>query len=169
METNKNNYDVIVMGGGPAGSTVAGILAREGRSVVVFEKEKFPRHHIGESLMTDTFWTFQRLGILEKMKNSPFVRKYSLQFANSAGREERPVYFVEANHHESAVTWQVTRAVFDQLLLEHAAEQGATVYQQTPVKQVLFEGDTAVGVEAQMTDGSIKQFRAPVVVDATGQ
>src|SRR5262249_8392171 len=106
---------------------------------------------------------------LEKMKNSPFVRKYSVQFANSAGRESRPFYFFEANHHESAVTWQVTRAVFDQLLLEHAAEQGATVYQQTPVKQVLFEGETGVGVEAQMTDGTIRQFRAPVVVDATGQ
>ena len=169
METTTSNFDVIVMGGGPAGSTVAGILAREGRSVVVFEKEKFPRHHIGESLMTDTFWTFQRLGILEKMKNSPFVRKYSVQFANSAGRESRPFYFFEANHHESAVTWQVTRAVFDQLLLEHAEEQGATVYQQTPVKQVLFESDKAVGVEAQMTDGSLREFRAPVVIDATGQ
>jgi flavin-dependent dehydrogenase len=169
MENTTSNFDVIVMGGGPAGSSVAGILAREGRSVVVFEKEKFPRHHIGESLMTDTFWTFQRLGFLEKMKNSPFVRKYSVQFANSAGRESRPFYFFEANHHESAVTWQVTRALFDQMLIEHAAEQGATVYQPAMVKQVLFEGDKAVGVEAQMTDGTIRQFHAPVVVDATGQ
>src|SRR6185295_2275218 len=132
MEIN-NNYDVIVIGGGPAGSSVASILSREGRKVILFEKELFPRHHIGESLMTDTFWTFQRLGILEKMKNSPFVRKYSVQFANPAGKESRPFYFFEANHHESAVTWQVTRAAFDQLMLEHAAEQGATVYQQTPV------------------------------------
>jgi flavin-dependent dehydrogenase len=169
METTISNFDVIVMGGGPAGSAVAGILAREGRSVVVFEKEKFPRHHIGESLMTDTFWTFQRLGFLEKMKNSPFVRKYSVQFANSAGRESRPFYFFEANHHESAVTWQVTRAIFDQMLIEHAAEQGATVYQPTMVKQVLFDGDKAVGVEAQMTDGTVRQFYAPVIVDATGQ
>src|SRR5689334_115532 len=160
MENTTSNFDVIVMGGGPAGSSVAGILAREGRSVVVFEKEKFPRHHIGESLMTDTYWTFQRLGFLEKMKNSPFVRKYSVQFANSAGRESRPFYFFEANHHESAVTWQVTRALFDQMLIEHAAEQGATVYQQTMVKQVLFEGDKAVGVEAQMADGSVREFRA---------
>ena len=57
------NYDVIVMGGGPAGSTVASILAREGRKVVLFEKERFPRHHIGESLMTDTYFTFQRMGL----------------------------------------------------------------------------------------------------------
>jgi flavin-dependent dehydrogenase len=166
---NSNTYDVIVMGGGPAGSSIASILSREGRSVVVFEKEQFPRHHIGESLMTDTFWTFQRMGLLEKLKQSPFVRKYSVQFANPAGKESRPFYFFEANHHESAVTWQVTRAVFDQILLEHAAEQGAAVHQRTQVKQVLFDGDRAVGVEALMPDGSLQRFHAKVVVDATGQ
>ena len=89
MDNKTDNYDVIVMGGGPAGSTVASILSREGRSVVLFEKEAFPRHHIGESLMTDTFWTFQRMGLLEKLKQSPFVRKYSVQFANSGGQESR--------------------------------------------------------------------------------
>ncbi|MCI0660018.1 MAG: tryptophan 7-halogenase [Acidobacteria bacterium] len=166
---NSNNYDVIVIGGGPAGSSVASILTREGRRVVLFEKEKFPRHHIGESLMTDTFWTFQRMGFLEKLKQSPFVRKYSVQFANSMGKESRPFYFIEAVHHESAVTWQVTRSVFDQMLIEHAAELGATVYQRTPVKQVLFEGDRARGVEVQMEGGKLEKFYAPVVVDATGQ
>ena len=65
MSTN-NNYDVIVMGGGPAGSSVASMLAREGRQVILFEKEVFPRHHIGESLMTDTYWTFRRMGLLER-------------------------------------------------------------------------------------------------------
>src|SRR6185503_16741347 len=142
---NTNTYDVIVMGGGPAGSTIASILARESRSVVLFEKEVFPRHHIGESLMTDTYWTFQRMGLLDKLKASPFVRKYSVQFANAAGKESRPFYFFEAVHHESAVTWQVTRAEFDKLLIEHAADCGATVHQGVLVKQVLFEGDQAVG------------------------
>ena len=166
---NTNNYDVIVMGGGPAGSSVAGMLAREGRSVILFEKEIFPRHHIGESLMTDTYWTFRRLGLLEKLKESPFVRKYSVQFANPAGKESRPFYFFEAVHHESAVTWQVTRAQFDHLLINHAAEQGAVVHQGVLVKQVLFEGDRAVGVEVQMQDGTREKFYANVVVDATGQ
>src|SRR4030095_4926685 len=169
MDKNNNNYDVIVMGGGPAGSSIASILSREGRRVVLFEKEQFPRHHIGESLMTDTYWTFQRMGFLEKLKASPFVVRYSVQFANSTGRESRPFYFFEANHHESAVTWQVTRAVFDQMLIEHAEEQGATVYQQTTIKQVLFDGERACGVEAQMPDGSVQRFEAKVVVDATGQ
>src|SRR5918997_4781030 len=166
---NNNKSDVIVMGGGPAGSSVAGILAREGRQVILFEKEIFPRHHIGESLMTDTYWTFRRLGLLEKLKDSPFVRKYSVQFANPAGKESRPFYFFEAVHHESAVTWQVTRAKFDELLINHAADQGATVHQGVLVKQVLFEGDRAVGVEVQMQDGSREKFYAKVVVDATGQ
>jgi flavin-dependent dehydrogenase len=168
MDMN-NNFDVIVMGGGPAGSTVASILAREGRKVVLFEKERFPRHHIGESLMTDTYFTFQRMGLLEKMKASPFVSKYSVQFANPAGKESRPFYFFEANHHESAVTWQVTRAQFDLMLIEHAAEQGATVHQETKIKRVIFDGSRAKGVEAIMPDGSVKEFYAPVVVDATGQ
>jgi geranylgeranyl reductase family protein len=166
---NGNQYDVIVVGGGPAGSSAASILAREGRTVVLFEKEQFPRHHIGESLMTDTYWTFQRMGFLEKLKESPFVRKYSVQFANPAGKESRPFYFFEANHHESAVTWQVTRAVFDQMLIEHAQDQGATVHQRTPVKQVLFDGDRARGVEVQMQDGSLQKFYAQVIIDATGQ
>ena len=124
METNSNIYDVIVIGGGPAGSTVASILAREGRKVVLFEKEKFPRHHIGESLMTDTYWTFERMGFLDKLKTSPFVRKFSVQFANPAGRESRPFYFFEAIHNDSSVTWQVTRSVFDRMLLEHAGDSG---------------------------------------------
>ena len=168
MET-KNTYDVIVIGGGPAGSTVASILAREGRKVVLFEKERFPRHHIGESLMTDTYLTFERMGLLDKMKASPFVRKYSVQFANPAGKESRPFYFFEALHHESAVTWQITRAQFDLMLIEHAAEQGADVHQETQIKRVLFDGDRAYGVEALMTDGTLQTFEAPVVVDATGQ
>src|SRR5215510_3285839 len=167
--TTGNNYDVIVIGGGPAGSTVASILAREGCKVVLFEKEKFPRHHIGESLMTDTYWTFQRMGFLEKLKSSAFTQKYSVQFANQAGKESHPFYFFEAIHNESAVTWQVTRAVFDKMLIEHATEQGADVHQGVAVKQVLFEGDRAVGVDVKMKDGLSQTFYAKVIVDATGQ
>jgi flavin-dependent dehydrogenase len=92
-----------------------------------------------------------------------------VQFANAAAKESRPFYFFEAVHHESAVTWQVTRSEFDHLLINHAAEQGATVHQGVLVKQVLFEGDRAVGVEVQMQDGTREKFYANVVVDATGQ
>ncbi|HET8783387.1 MAG TPA: NAD(P)/FAD-dependent oxidoreductase, partial [Pyrinomonadaceae bacterium] len=84
-------------------------------------------------------------------------------------KESRPFYFFESVHHESAVTWQVTRAEFDKLLIDHAADSGVTVHQGVLVKQVLFEGDQAVGVEVQMEDGSREKFSAKVVVDATGQ
>jgi geranylgeranyl reductase family protein len=169
MGSNTNEYDVIVVGGGPAGSSLASILAREGRRVVVFEKAEFPRHHIGESLMTDTYFTFQRMGFLDKLKQSPFVRKYSVQFANSMGKESRPFYFFEATHHESAVTWQVTRGVFDKMLIEHAEEQGATVHQGASVNRVLFEHGRAVGVEVRPKGGEVSKVYAKVVVDATGQ
>lgn len=167
--TEINNFDVIVIGGGPAGSSCASILAREGCKVILFEKEEFPRHHIGESLMTDTYWTFQRMGFLEKLKSSAFTQKYSVQFANVAGKESHPFYFFEAVHNESAVTWQVNRAVFDKMLIEHAAEQGASVHQGVTVKRVLFDGDRATGVEVQMKDGARQMFFAKVIVDATGQ
>src|SRR4030095_5110207 len=150
-------------------SAIGSILAREGCKVVLFEKENFPRHHIGESLMTDTYWTFQRMGFLEKLKASPFTQKYSVQFAHQNGKESHPFYFFEAVHNESAVTWQVTRAVFDKMLIEHAADQGADVHQGVAVKQVLFEGDKASGVEVQMKDGARQRFFAKVIVDATGQ
>jgi len=131
MENNNSNFDVIVMGGGPAGSTIASILAREGRKVVLFEKEQFPRHQYRRIADDRYLFYVPAVGFLEKLKQSPFTVKYSVQFANSAGRESRPFYFFEANHHESAVTWQVTRSVFDQMLIEHAEEQGAVVYQKT--------------------------------------
>ena len=132
-----------------AGSSVASILAREGRSVVVFEKERFPRHHIGESLMTDTYFIFERMGILEKMRKSPFVRKYSVQFASPAGRESRPFYFFEAIHNDSSVTWQVTRSVFDRMLL-NTPGFGCKSHPGARVRQVIFDGDYATGVEVQM-------------------
>src|SRR5262245_30855678 len=106
---------VIVIGGGPAGSTAATLLAQHGLRVCLLERERFPRFHIGESLMPESYWTFRRLGILERMKSSAFVRKFSVQFVTESGRESQPFYFFEANSHESAQTWQVLRSEFDEL------------------------------------------------------
>ena len=77
---SQSDYDVIVMGGGPGGAACATLLGQQGRKVLLLEKEKFPRHHIGESLVPETDWTFQRIGILDKLKAGPFVRKHSVQF-----------------------------------------------------------------------------------------
>ena len=159
------------MGGGPAGSSIASILAREGRKVVLFEKEEFPRHHIGESLMTDTYWTFQRMGLLEKLKAESVRPQIQRAVCQPGGQRIAPVLFLRSQpSRERRHLAGDARAVSIMMLIEHAAEQGATVHQETQVKQVLFEGDRAVGVEAQMTGRlACSSFMRKVVVDATGQ
>src|SRR2546429_7609645 len=103
------NPDVVVIGGGPAGSTVSALIAQQGYRVRLFERERFPRFHIGESLIPETYWVLKRLNMLEKMKRSAFVRKYSVQFVNQHGRMSEPFYFTEHNPHECSETWQVPR------------------------------------------------------------
>lgn len=168
-ETPSDTCDVVVMGGGPAGSTCATLLAKAGRSVLVLEKEKFPRHHIGESLLPESYWVFERIGVLDKMRSSAHTRKYSVAFASPEGRESKPFYFYETNPHECSQTWQIVRSEFDHMLLDHSAESGACVLQQATVRDVLFEGDRAVGVRYRDPAGVEREVRCKVVVDATGQ
>ena len=112
--------DVIVIGGGPAGSTVAALVAGAGSSVTLFERIESSEFRIGESLMPGTYWTFERLGVLDRLKESAFPRKYSVQFFSASGRGSAPFYFNEHNAHESSVTWQVLRSEFDPMLRENA-------------------------------------------------
>src|SRR5215213_1367983 len=88
-----NAPDVVVIGGGPAGSTVSTLLAQQGVRVRLYERDTFPRFHIGESLIPETYWVFKRLKMLEKMKASAFVKKYSVQFINAEGKLSAPFYF----------------------------------------------------------------------------
>ena len=161
--------DVVVIGGGPAGSTVATLLAQHGCRVRLFERERFPRFHIGESLIPETYWVLERLKMLDKMKQSHFVKKYSVQFVNAAGKLSAPFYFHDNKPHECSQTWQVVRSEFDQMLLQNAQEQGVAVHQPVRVLEVLFDGDRAIGVRIQNEDGSREEVRAKVVVDASGQ
>ena len=162
-------YDVIVIGGGPAGSTVAALVAEYGHRVLLLERARFPRFQIGESLMPGTYWSFKRLGVLEKLKKSAYVKKYSVQFFGASGRGSAPFYFHRHDPHESSVTWQVLRSEFDRMLLENAREKGASVRQGTAVQEVLFNEDRAVGVRAKDSDGSLNDLTARVIVDATGR
>jgi flavin-dependent dehydrogenase len=161
--------DVVVIGGGPAGSTVSTLLAQHGVKVVLYERERFPRFHIGESLIPETYWVFKRLKMLDKMKASAFVKKFSVQFVSAAGKLSAPFYFHDNKPHECSQTWQVIRSQFDLMMLQNAEEQGVEVHQATRVLEVLFDGDRAVGVRIQREDGTKEDIRAKVVVDASGQ
>ena len=162
-------YDVVVIGGGPAGSATSTILAQAGLTVGLFERETFPRFHIGESLIPETYWVLQRLNMLEKMKRSQFVKKFSVQFVNASGKQSAPFYFWDNKPHECSQTWQVVRSEFDLMMLNNAREHGVTAHEQARVLDVLFDGNRAAGVKVQQADGSVREVRAKVVVDASGQ
>jgi flavin-dependent dehydrogenase len=163
-----DTVDVAVIGGGPAGSTAATVLAQRGVKVRLFERDTFPRFHIGESLIPETYWVFKRLNMLDKMKQSAFTKKYSVQFVNAQGKMSAPFYFHDNKPHECSQTWQVVRSQFDAMMLDNAREHGVDVRQPARVLEVLFEGDRAVGVKVQK-DGGTEEVRARVVVDASGQ
>jgi flavin-dependent dehydrogenase len=172
MTTNSPSLaetDVVVIGGGPAGSTASTLIAQQGHRVRLFERELFPRFHIGESLIPDTFFILERLNMLPKLKGSHFVKKYSVQFITEHGRLSEPFYFIDNKNHESSQTWQVYRQEFDQLMLNNAREHGVEVEEGVHVLGILWEGERAVGVRIKREDGSQQEIRSKVVVDASGQ
>ena len=169
MITQSTSTDVIVVGGGPAGATTATLVAQQGFNVTLFERERFPRYHIGESLIPETFWVLERLKMIDKLRNSHFVQKHSVQFITDRGTLSEPFYFADNKPHESSQTWQVLRSEFDQMMLKNAAEQGVNVQEGVRVLEVLFEGKRAVGVRVQDEEGNPREVFASVVVDAAGQ
>jgi flavin-dependent dehydrogenase len=173
MIANSNEYDCIVIGGGPSGSTTAALVADAGYRVLLLERDVEPRRKVGESLMPETYWVFERLGVLDALKSGLFTQKVGVQFVSSSGKESSPFLFTRHDPHECSRTWHVERAKFDPFLLENAAKKGVEVRRGARVLEVVFERDRAVGVrigEPASAGGSPSEIiRATVIVDAAGQ
>lgn len=164
-----SRVDVVVIGGGPSGATAATVLAMVGRRVALFERDRFPRFHVGESLIPECYWTLGRIDMLGKMRASGFTEKHSVQFVNERGTLSAPFYFADHKQHESSRTWQVTRREFDEMMLRNAEEKGAHVFEGTRVLEVVFDGQRATGVVVQQEGKAPQTVSADVVVDASGQ
>lgn len=172
MSTNPLPVDVdaVVCGGGPGGSTAASFLAKQGLSVLLLERERFPRFHIGESLLPFNLPVFERLGFMEKLKASGPQVKYGARFYHQGTEMTRFVKFARAMDGSPASAFQVKRADFDKLLLDHARGLGATVHEEARVEDVLFEGERACGVMVKLKgDTEARRVKARVVIDATGR
>ena len=169
MATAPEQYDGIVVGGGPAGATAATVLAQHGHRVLLLERDQFPRYHVGESLMPYTWFTFERLGVLDWFEKAGCPTKHSVQFVSTSGKVSDPFYFFQTIKHPSATTWQVLRSDFDQMMLSNASAKGVEVRHGVTVRDVVTEGDRVVGVRAHQKDGSTEVLHARAVVDATGR
>lgn len=162
-------WDVIVIGGGPSGCASASILAQRGWKVLILEKDHFPRYHVGESLIPYCWFPLKRIGILDKIKESNFTSKNSVQFVTPQGKASKPFYFFEHIEHDCAQTWQVSRSDFDQLLLDHAKQSGAVVKHGTTVHGLIREQGLVQGVEAKTEAGGRSHYRARITIDASGR
>lgn len=165
----KSHYDAVVIGAGPAGGSAASVIAEAGHSTLLLEREPMPRFHVGESLMPEAYWPLERLGLVDRMRESGHVVKNSVQFVTGNGKESEPFFFREHDHRECSVTWQVERAEFDQMLFDRASELGADCYDSTRLLDIAFAGDRATGVRVRDAAGAEHQIGCQVVVDATGQ
>lgn len=166
----KSAYDCIVIGAGPAGGSAAAITAEAGLKTLLIERETVPRFHVGESLMPETYWPLQRLGLTDRVKHAGWQIKKSVQFVTHRGTESAPFFFRQHDGRECADTWQVERSEFDKMLFDRAGELGADCYDQTRLTDVLFDDSgKATGVIVKDRDGNPQTIQSEVVIDATGQ
>lgn len=163
-----SNPDILVIGGGPGGSTAATMLTRQGFSVRLLERERFPREHIGESLLPASIPVLQLLGVMPEIEAAGFLPKYGATMVWGKDTTPWSWYFRETNRtHHSA--FQVWRPTFDHLLLKNAAKHGVEVLEEHRVLEVLFEGDRATGLRYTDQDGNEHIDHAQFIVDASGQ
>ena len=160
-------YDALVVGGGPAGSSAAARLARLGHRVLVAERERFPRFHIGESLIPQTNDALRRLGVYGTMEDEGFPVKRGAILIAADGEHRNYADFSRARGIDDAETWEVPRHRFDQILLDHATRCGAEVHQETRATGAE-PGEDWVSVELRAPD-AVRTVRARTLVDASGR
>jgi flavin-dependent dehydrogenase len=159
-------YDVAIIGGGPSGSTAATFLARQGHKVLVLEREKFPRFHIGESLLPHSMDAFERLGVVGKL-DARFLPKYGAEITTACGTNSVKILFRNGFRARHERAYQVTRSEFDKLLLDHSAENGATVLEETGVEALEF-GPEETGITVKSSAGT-RKIRARYLLDCSGR
>jgi flavin-dependent dehydrogenase len=168
--SRSEKYDVVIIGGGPSGASAASILAEHGRRVLVIDRDKFPRYHVGESFIPFTYQPLERLGLIPRLKKSHFMKKYSVSFVQPDGKRSQPFYFFNRYDRETiAQSWQVLRSEFDEMLLNNAREKGAEVLEETTVTRLLKEDGVVVGVEIKDKDGNLSERRATITLDCSGK
>lgn len=166
----ETEFDVVIVGAGPAGSSAAAVLAEHGHRVALLEREPFPRYRIGESLIPYCWFALDRLGLAEKMETSAFtVPKHSVQFVSTDGQRSRPFYFFQHDEHPSSHTWQVVRSDFDRMLRDNAVERGAGIFEGWNARDLLRdEAGAVIGVRAE-SSGEQREFRSTLTIDASGR
>jgi flavin-dependent dehydrogenase len=169
MTIKPTTPEVIVIGAGPAGATASALLAMHGRRVWCYDKTKFPRYHIGESLIPYTWFTLNRIGMLPKLKDAPFTKKYSICFVSQSGKQSQPFFFDSHFDHPATQTWQVLRSEFDSMMRDNAREKGVEILHDFTIQRLLVENDRVVGVAGLDDKGQPFEQRAAMVVDASGR
>ncbi len=167
--TNTNHFDVIVIGGGPAGSTFSTLLREKGHSVLVLEKDHHPRFHIGESLLPMTLPILEKLGVSQKVKDIGIL-KYGAEFNSSVENNKRETFYfdfaMDRNHPHA---YEVRRSEFDEILFRNAADKGVDCREGVRVNDVAFNSDNTVTVTALTEDDQPLQLNCQFLIDASGR
>ena len=168
MTAVHSQYDILILGGGPAGSTLGALLAKDGLNVAIVEREQMPRPHVGESLIPGVLPALASSGALAAVESAGFTQKYGATYIWGRTREPWTGKFSEV-YPDQAFAYQVDRAKFDKILLDHAASEGADVYENTTALGPLGSSDHVYGARVRNESGPEFEMAADLTIDATGQ
>lgn len=168
MKIKTATCDVLVIGGGPAGATVAPLLAQKGYKVTLIEKSRHPRFHIGESLLPANLPIFDLLGVTEQVAKVGMV-KNAAEFNSPWHDHQQRFYFADAWDKSMPSAFQVRRSEFDEILIRNAAAKSVEVVEDCRVRAVNLDADGGAVVEAEHADGRSEKWQAKFVVDASGR